>query len=176
MMTRETLPLFSFDLHRMGPAAYDAACKGLERSLRDEGSFDHLERSARKAAIIKAASKALPWSAQRCGHVTVGLEGNQFVARIYLADDLSEHVSTSPSPLKLKGELEVGTLDAEPEKLRQALVDVVAWVAAYVPRTVFVDSEHYEMLLEHFDLKRFRTDFRSHAPGATVAERSRYWN
>lgn len=176
MMKRHTLPLFSFDLHRVGPAVYDSACKALDRTLRTEGTFDHLEGGARKSAMMKAVARALPWPAQRCGQVTVVLEDNQFVARIYLADDLSEHVATSESPLKLKGELDVGSLEAEPEKLRTALSDVIAWAVAFVPRTVFVDSDEYDMLLEHFDLKRFRADFRSQIPGATFVERARYWN
>ncbi len=175
-MSKQTQPLFRFDLFRVSPEKYDAHCRRIETRLKESGVYNHLDFASRQEAIVKAAQKEYPWKAQRCGWVQVELEGSSFVATLHLADDAGPSIVEKALPTAERERYELATLTEEPEAIREALYGVAKWADRAVPASVYVDSDHYEMLVERFDLKRFRADFLLRAPGHHPVERPRYWN
>lgn len=169
------LPLFHFHLYRTSPHEHDMACRRLERKLRCERS-ETADWLTRRNAIAVKASRRYPWSAQRCGLVSVDLEGERFVVTLYLCDDTSPVLQERPGQAHYRARRELGTLQDEPGMLRSAMEAVPEWVAEFVPPTVYLDTAMYDTLVEHFDFRRFRSDYLTFMPRGNAVDRQRRWN
>jgi hypothetical protein len=175
-MIQKSLVLFSFDLFRVHPEQHDAACHRYERVLRDSGDFNDLDFAERSRKLQALAAKKYPWKAQRCGRVDVALEGQRFIATLYLAKDLRPDIQRVAPPLNPIDQLHVGDLSDDLKGLREALQSVTDWADKRLAATIYQDTATYETLIERFDLKAFRADYLPLAQSKPGVDRSRHWN
>ncbi len=167
----DIIKLFRFDCYRLDPHAHDAVCHEIERRLRDGGSFDHFGPLERQEKIAAAVRDAYSWSSERCGTVQTEFNGGRFFADVYLGP-------TDPSAVGApvyQESFDLGSVSDDPTALRVAFLALPERLAKMLDRSVYFDSEEYEILVERFDFQRFCSDHQIPAP-ELVAARSRTWN